>query len=104
MAKKNARYKAVRINTSVQNYKGIRLQCIDRRDYHCRYAKRYTLNGTNQNVWIPNKHTEPDGTLKPGENIDYVFMKSRRQCEIAGIDLKNVWTWDIQNGDKDIWE
>ncbi len=101
---KKAKRPQVKVNRAVQEYKGIRLMCIDRGDYHVKYAKRFTLNGTNQNVWIPNKHLTPDGTLKQGENIDYVFMKSRRQCEIAGIDLKNVWTWDIQNGDKDIWE
>ncbi|BAL83504.1 hypothetical protein SELR_17960 [Selenomonas ruminantium subsp. lactilytica TAM6421] len=92
------------INTAVQTYKGIRLMCIDRDDYHVKFAKRFTINGTNQNVWIPNKHLAPDGTLKQGENIDYVFMKSRRQCEIAGVNLREVWSWDIQNGDKDIWE
>ena len=47
-------------------------------------AKRYTLGGTNQNVWIPNKHLEQDGTIKEGENIDYVFRKSQRQLELAG--------------------
>lgn len=72
------------INTSVQYYKGIPLMCIDR-SYGTRKAKRFTINGTNQNVWIPNKHLSDDGTIKAGENIDYVFRKAKRQLEIAGI-------------------
>lgn len=24
-----------------------------------------------------------DGTIKPGENLDYIFTKTKRQCEIA---------------------
>ncbi|MGG3873203.1 hypothetical protein [Brevibacillus laterosporus] len=66
-----------------QFYKGIKLQLIPR-NYAGYSAKRYTLNGTNQNVWIPNKHLEPDGTIKLGENIDYIFRKSQRQLELAG--------------------
>ena len=58
-----------------------------RRDYGFMKAKRFTLNGTNQNVWIPNKHLEKDGTIKEGENIDYVFIHNHRQCELAGINL-----------------
>lgn len=48
-------------------------------------AKRYTINHTNQNVWIPNKHLAEDGTLNANENIDYVFHKAIRQLELAGI-------------------
>lgn len=48
-------------------------------------AKRFVINHTNQNVWIPNKHLEEDGTIKGTENIDYVFRKSIIQLELAGI-------------------
>ena len=48
-------------------------------------AKRFVINHTNQNVWIPNKHLKEDGTIKEKENIDYVFRKSIRQLELAGI-------------------
>ena len=41
-------------------------------------------------MWIPNKHLAADGSIKAGENIDYVFRKAKRQLEIAGI------TWAIQ--------
>ena len=36
-------------------------------------------------AWIPNKHLEEDGTIKITENIDYVFRRSIRQLELAGI-------------------
>jgi hypothetical protein len=67
----------------IQNYKGIRLELIQR-NYKGYAAKRYMLGGTNQNVWIPNKHLEADGTIKQGENLDYVFRKAQRQLELAG--------------------
>ena len=76
-----------RINTVTQYYKGIPIKCIPRKSYSYNSAKRFVLNNTNQNVWIPNKHLEEDGTLKKGENIDYVFKKSLNQCKIAGINL-----------------
>lgn len=67
----------------IQYYKGIRLELI-KRNYQGYAAKRFTLGGTNQNVWIPNKHLESNGTIKEGENIDYVFRKAQRQLELAG--------------------
>lgn len=72
------------MNTETQYYKGIPLKLIERK-YGDRKAKRFTINGTNQNVWIPNKHLMADGSIKAGENIDYVFRKAKRQLEIAGI-------------------
>ena len=74
------------MNNGVQMYKGIPLRLIVRK-YGNRNAKRYTLNGTNQNVWIPNKHLLEDGTIKPGENIDYIFRSAINQLNKAGI----VW-------------
>ena len=72
------------MNTETQYYKGIPVKLIERK-YGDRKAKRFTINGTNQNVWIPNKHLSEDGSIKAGENIDYVFRKAKRQLEIAGI-------------------
>ncbi len=68
---------------NIQYYKGIRLQLINR-NYKGRKAKRFTLGGTNQNVWIPNKHLDQDGQIFDGEDIDYVFRKAQRQLELAG--------------------
>lgn len=72
------------MNYSTQYYKGIPLQLI-KRNYGNRLAKRFAINGTNQNVWIPNKHLDSDGNIIPGVDIDYVFRRSKRQLEIAGI-------------------
>ena len=67
-----------------QEYKGIPLKLI-KRNYSGMKAKRFTLNNTNQNVWIPNKHLEDDGTIKSGENLDYIFRKAKNQLRISGI-------------------
>lgn len=72
------------MNTNIQIYKSIPIRLIVRR-YGNRKAKRYTINETNQNVWIPNKHLLPDGTIKPGEDIDYVFRLAVNQLNKAGI-------------------
>lgn len=67
----------------VQFYKGIRLELI-KRDYTGYKAKRYTLGGTNQNVWIPNKHLDEKGRIKENQDLDYIFKKAERQLELAG--------------------
>lgn len=72
------------MNFATQYYKGIPLQLIDRK-YDRFKAKRFTLNGTNQNVWIPNKHLDIEGTIKPKENLDYIFRKAGRQLQLAGV-------------------
>lgn len=72
------------LNLDFQFYKGIKLQLINRGYRKNHKAKRFTLGGTNQNVWIPCKHLNPDGTIKDNENIDYVFRKAKRQLELAG--------------------
>ena len=72
------------------NYKGVHLKLIHRKDYPRQNAKRFTLNNTNQNVWIPNKHLEENGNLKEGQNIDYIFRKAKRQLEIAGYDQATI--------------
>ena len=72
------------MNFNIQYYKGIPLQLINRK-YSDRNAKRFAINHTNQNVWIPNKHLTEDGTIVPGEDLDYVFRKAQRQLTLAGI-------------------
>lgn len=71
-------------NTSTQNYKGIPI-CLILRNYGDRAAYRFTINNTSQNVWIPKKHLLDDGTLKEGEDIDYVFRKAQNQLKYAGV-------------------
>jgi hypothetical protein len=74
------------MNFNLQNYKGIPLRLIDR-NYKDYKAKRFVINDTNQNVWIPNKHLELDGSIRLGENIDYVFFSAMRKLELAGLEM-----------------
>lgn len=77
-------------NTGTQMYKNVPLQLIVYTENHFTKlkAKRFTINGTNQNIWIPNIYLEPDGTLKENINIDFIFYKSARQLELAGVEFK----------------
>lgn len=74
-------------NTQMQYYKNVPLQLIVYSEPHFARlkAKRFTINNTNQNVWIPNCYLEPDGTIKNFVNIDFIFYKHKRQLELAGI-------------------
>jgi hypothetical protein len=73
------------LNTNLQFYKTVPLRQIVRKDYHTLKARRFLMNDTNQNVWIPCRCLEMDGTIKPNVNIDFIFMKSKRKFELAGI-------------------
>ena len=84
VAKRKAKL-AEKYNTDTQYYKGIPVELIVREDYGCYKAKRFKINGSNQNVWIPNCHLEDDGTIKANANIDFVFRKSVNQLNKAGI-------------------
>ena len=89
-------------NISTQFYKDIPLNLI-KRNYSNYNAKRFTINHTNQNVWIPNKHLLEDGTIKESENLDYIFRKAQRQLTIAGITQpiigikRKTWRCDYEN-------
>jgi hypothetical protein len=80
----------MKMNLNMQDYKGIPLQLINRADYHIKQAKRFAINQSNQNVWIPNKHLEADGTIRQGENLEYIFASAQRQLELAGIMMMYV--------------
>ena len=75
-------------NINTQYYKNIPIKLIVRKDYPCMKAKRFILNNTNQNVWIPNKFLTNNGTLVDNVDLDWLFLKSHRQLEIAGIEFK----------------
>ncbi|MFS0657457.1 hypothetical protein AB1L07_02365 [Niallia alba] len=77
----------MKLNLETQLYKNIPLRVIDRSDYKVRKAKRFIINGTNQNVWIPNKHLHNNGTIREEENLDYIFLRSKRQLELAGVEF-----------------
>lgn len=63
----------------MQFYKTIPLKLINR-SYGVHKAKRFTINNTNQNIWIPNKHLAEDGTILPNQNIDYIFRNRNYIC------------------------
>lgn len=73
-------------NFNKQYYRGLPLRQVNRA-YGPAKARRYVINDTNQNVWIPCKHLHPDGTIKEGEDIDYVFVNKERQLSLAGYKL-----------------
>lgn len=56
------------MNLKTQYYKGLPLKLINRKDYANRKAKRFIINNTNQNIWIPNSYLMEDGTIK--DNVD----------------------------------
>lgn len=78
-------------NNNIQTYKGIKLKLIIYTPEHFARlrAKRFLLVGKNksQNIWIPNRHLDPSGTILPGENLDYIMLKAYEQnkFQYAGI-------------------
>jgi len=48
-------------------------------------ASRFSINETNQNLWIPNKHLDDNGLIKAGQNIDYVIVSSHNQIRCSGL-------------------
>ena len=75
------------MNVSLQNYKGIPLQLIARKDYETKKAKAFAVNHTKYMIWIPNKHLEADGTIQEGVDLEYVFIGELRKLEQAGVML-----------------
>lgn len=94
--------KKIKYNTNIQKYKGIQIQLIKYTDRHfaALRAKRFLLIPdseevmTNQNVWIPNRYLEEDGTLKQNADIDFVFIRAmfQRKLKYAGIHVP-YWLW-----------
>lgn len=82
-----SQYQACKYNQTVQYYKHIPLKLIIYTEKHFSRlkAKRFVINGTHQNVWIPNCHLMPDGTIKPNSNLDFVFRNARRKLKLAGV-------------------
>ena len=74
------------LNLKVQYYKNIPLRLIDRK-YEEYKAKRYLINNTNQNIWIPNIYLCEDGTIKSGANLDFIFNKqqTKHKMKLAGL-------------------
>lgn len=73
----------MRYNTKTQYYHGIPLTLIVRKSYGYMNAKRFTLYGTNQNIWIPNCYLLEDGTIKNGVNLNWIFNKESTKHKIG---------------------
>ena len=80
----------IKFNCEIQYYDNIPLRLIARKDYDRKNAKRFVINETNQNIWIPNKHLLENGTIRKNANLDYLFMIAERQNKLvyAGIKWK----------------
>lgn len=76
------------MNLETQYYRGLPLRLINRKDYKHKNAKRFVINNTNQNIWIPNCYLLDDGTIKDNVDIMYIFRKAKRKLEIAGYKIK----------------
>ncbi|NCB03678.1 MAG: hypothetical protein EOM67_16220 [Spirochaetia bacterium] len=74
------------MNFNEQYYRGIPLKLIDR-NYQGYNAKRYVINRTNQNVWIPNIYLLDDGTIRDNIDLDFIFRKASKQgkLKLAGV-------------------
>jgi len=70
-------------NNRTQYYKGVPIKLIIYTEKHFARlkAKRFILGDpkAHQNIWIPNQYLEPNGSLKPGVDIDFIFKKAYQQ-------------------------
>ena len=91
-----AKREYTKYNTDVQFYKGIPVRLIVYTEKHFARlnAKRFTLNHSSQNIWIPNCYLNNDGTIKADANIDFIFVQAYRQHKLqyAGINI-NPLEW-----------
>lgn len=72
------------MNYKLQVYKGIPIQLLNRK-YGNRRAHKFSVNCSDQTIWILKKHLLEDGTIKVGEDIDYVFKMARNICKQAKV-------------------
>jgi hypothetical protein len=85
-------------NNKTQYYKGVPIKLIVYTEKHFARlnAKRFILGNpqAHQNIWIPNCYLEPNGTLKNGVNIDFIFKKAycQKKFYYANINI-NPMLW-----------
>lgn len=80
-----AAFNRIKFNYNNQYYCGYQLNLIRRPDYYEKRAKRYTINGSNQNIWIPNQFLHEDGTIKSYANLDFIFNSNEFKNKISKI-------------------
>lgn len=85
-------------NNHVQYYKGVPIRLIVYTDKHFARlkAKRFLLGNpkARQNIWIPNCYLEPNGTIKTGVDIDFIFKKAylQKKFQFAQVNV-NPMLW-----------
>lgn len=77
------------MNFETQYYNNIPLKLVDR-NYKGYKAKRFVINNTRQNVWIPNVYLENDGTIKSHICLDFIFKttQAKRKLQLAGVNYE----------------
>lgn len=80
-----ASFNRIQFNYGDQYYRGYRLNLIRRPDYYEKRAKRYTINGSNQNIWIPNQFLHEDGTIKSYANLSFIFNSEEFRNKVSKI-------------------
>lgn len=75
------------MNYNTQIVKGIPFKLI-KRNYKNYKAERFTINNTNQNIWIPNNCLSLDGTIIENK-INWILSNEtiKRKIKLAGIDI-----------------
>lgn len=63
------------MNTNMQYYRGLPLRLVEKDDYDSRKSKFYSINGTDQIIWLPNSYLEADGTIKTNIDMMWLFAK-----------------------------
>ena len=84
----------MKYNFDIQVYKGIPLQLINT-TYKDKKAKRFRINNTKENLWIPNRHLEEDGTINLNEDLDYIFRMSTKALRLARIESSDIMQFFI---------
>lgn len=82
-------------NKQIQYYKRIPLRLIQRHDYEEKGARRFAINYTNQNVWIPNQYLDCNGTILPNVNLDFIFFNKQgeHKLKLAGMRKRGHNDW-----------
>lgn len=80
-----AAFNNIEFNYNDQYYYGYKLNLIRRPDYYEKKAKRYTINGSNQNIWIPNQFLHQDGTIKSYANLSFIFNSEEFRNKVSKI-------------------
>lgn len=77
-------------NLEVQYYRGLPLKLIYRKDYNTKNAKRFSINNTKQNIWIPNRFLEEDGTIKADSKLGFIFNNptTLHKIKLAGYQIR----------------